>query len=165
MGGRDKVKKWNHLMMLACALSSFCIQPLFAVVPVPDPIPCLRDIETHFFDTNIVQQALSLYRIPQALWSLIIRDLQAGSRDIPSRIRAKTAHMVHDPFNYPLQKGPVAEILKQTLYELFIETMNRYAVGEQPVVRLIFDYIFSRQLPTWVPCLGDEVMRLAPRFE
>lgn len=148
----------SALLALACLNGS-------TALAVIDPLVCLQNLETNFFQPALVQQGLSLYEIPQGVWSPIIQDLQGGSIGIPNRMKRKTAMMVHNPLAYPLQRGEAAKILKATLYEVFMETMARYAVNEQPTADLVFDYIFSKQMDNLVQCLGDEVRELAPRFE
>lgn len=132
---------------------------------VLDPLPCLANLEVNFFDPALVNQALSLYNVPQGTWTVIIQSLREKSASVPERLKRKTARMFPNPLAYPLEKGPTAKLLKETLYEVFVEALAENAVHEQPTVSLMFDFIFSRQMPQLVQCLGPEVLDLAPQFQ
>ena len=123
---------------------------------IPDRLPCLMELETHFFDSKLVYQALSLYQIPQGLWSPIDQSLQTRSRDIPHLMKQKTAFMVPNPIEYPLQKEATAKILKQILFDVFLQALRDNQIMERPTVDFIFDYIFLQQMPLFEKCLGPQ---------
>lgn len=127
---------------------------------VPDPIPCVLDLETRFFDERIVNQGLSLYNVRQELWAPINQLLQRKSLEVPERMKRRTAFMVPNPIEYPIQRGATAKILKQVLFEVFLETMREYRANERPTADFIFDYIFSEQLPRFIRCFGEEARQL-----
>lgn len=132
---------------------------------VPDRIPCFLELETHFFVEPIVNQGLSLYGIRQELWLPINEYLQKKSLEVPERMKVRTAYMVPNPIEYPMQKAVTAKILREVLFEVFIEAMREYYTNERPTVDFVFDYIFTRQLPNFVRCFGPEVQQLRPRFD
>lgn len=157
------MKKWIWTIFTTLV----CYTPTLAAFPtvVPDPIPCVRDLELHFFNERIVNEGLSFYYVRQEIWSMINQTLRTKSLEIPDRMKVKTAYMVPNPIEFPMQKGPTARILKQVLFEVFFETMTMYYANERPTVDLIFDYIFTQQLPNFVRCFGDEARELAPKFD
>lgn len=132
---------------------------------VPDPSRCLRELETHFFNEDLLYEALSLYKIPQGTWSPIYQELQRRSVEVPNRMKRKTAYMVPNPIEYPMNRLVTAQILKAVLFEVFIETLTYYQANEQPSATYAFDFIFSKRMPALKACLGDEVESLAPRFD
>lgn len=148
-----------------CLIGSLLLAASAGALPtvVPDTIPCVRDLETTFFPEYIVSQGLSMYGIRQELWLQINLSLQHKSSSIPDRMKVKTAYMVPNPIEYPMQKGPTAKILKGVLYEVFLESMKEFYVNDQPRASLIFDYIFSQQLSRFVRCFGEEANELAPK--
>lgn len=154
-------KKISSLFLLFSAIcGSFPVEAL-----VTDPSPCLRELELHFFDPTLVNQALSMYNVPQGTWATILQSLQERSASVPERLKSKTAGMYPNPIAYPLQKGPTAKLLKDTLYEVFVEALAQNGVHEQPTVGLMFDFIFSRQMPSLIQCFGPEVLEIAPQFQ
>jgi hypothetical protein len=132
---------------------------------VPDPIPCFLYLETHFFTESIVSQALSLYNIRQELWVPINAYLQTKSFEVPARMKQRTAYMVPNPIEYPMQRSIAAKILKEVLFEVFLEAMREYHANEMPNAAFVFDYIFTQQLPNFIKCFGPEVQELKPSFD
>lgn len=132
---------------------------------VADPLPCFKDLQVNFFQDEIVNQALNFYNVPQGLWLQITIDLKQLSRDVPARMKKKTARMVRNPLAYPLQRAEAAVILRDTLFEVCSEVLRMHYITERPTVDYIFDYIFMRQVPKMIPCLGEEVRDLVPKFE
>lgn len=147
-----------------CLIASLLLAVSAEALPtvVPDPVPCVRDLEMTFFPEYIVSQGLSMYGIRQEIWQPINLSLQQKSPSVPDRMKIKTAYMVPNPIEYPMQNGPTAKILKQVLLEVFLESMREFYVNDQPRANMIFDYIFSRQLPRFVRCFGEEANELAP---
>jgi hypothetical protein len=131
---------------------------------VPDKIPCFVTLETNFFVETYVSQGLSLYNVRQELWFPINQTLQAKSLEVPERMKRRTAYMVPNPIEYPMDKAETARILKEVLFEVFLETMAQYYQNERPRADFIFDYIFTQQLPNFVRCFGPEARKLQPVF-
>lgn len=132
---------------------------------VLDPVPCVRDLALHFFNERLVGQALSLYNIRQELWSPITQTLERKSREVLLRIKRKTAFMVPNPFEYPMDRGMAARILKNELFAIFLETLREYQVQERPPADFAFDYILNEQLPQFIRCFGEEAIELKPHFD
>jgi|GEM_PF-6423223 len=146
------------LLFYTAALSAF-------PTVVPDPIPCVLELETHFFVEPIVNQGLSLYNIRQELWLPINAFLQLKSTEIPERMKRRTAYLVPNPIEYPMQRAATAKVLKEVLFEVFMEAMREYRANERPAAELAFDYIFNEQLPLFVKCFGIEAAQLKPNFD
>lgn len=144
--------KWALIILFFSPLASFGY--------APDPVPCLLELETHFFRSEIVIQALSFYNIPQGMWDPILSDLQDRSASVPNRMRKITAKMVPNPLEYPLQKEAAARVLKEALYSVYKEVMIENLMTEQPTMDLIFEYIFTRRIAALEACLGKQVEKL-----
>lgn len=132
---------------------------------VPDPVPCVLDLETRFFAEPIVNQGLSLYNVRQELWPLINESLRGKSVDVPRRMKQRTAYMVPNPIEYPMQKAATAKILKEVLFEVFMEVMRENYMGGSPDAAVAFDYIFTERLPDFIRCFGPEAAKLRPEFD
>lgn len=130
---------------------------------IPDPIPCVLKLETGFFTEGIVSQALSMYNVRQELWVLINDLLQQKSQEVPDRMKRRTAYMVPNPIEYPMQKGATAKILKDVLFDVFNEVMMQYHTDEILDSKSIFDYIFSRRFGEFEKCFGPEIRDLKPK--
>jgi hypothetical protein len=132
---------------------------------VSDSSPCFKQLQTRFFEEPIVNQALSLYNIRQELWSPINQRLRFVSLGVPKRMKSKTAYMVPNPLEFPMQREMTAKILKDVLFEVFLETLRFYQVNERPSADFAFDYIFAKQMPRFVACFGPEAQKLFPEFD
>lgn len=132
---------------------------------VQDPSRCFKDLQTNFFREDIVYEGLSFYQIPQGLWSPIFQGLQVRSDSVSARMKKKTAFMVPNPIEYPMNREAAVSILKSVLYEIFMETMNDYQANEQPTAAYIFEFIFSKRLPELKACFGEEVEQMTPKFQ
>lgn len=152
-----------YLGLIAALFYSSTIMALPSVVP--DPIPCFLELETHFFVESIVNQGLSLYNIRQELWLPINQLLQAKSAEVPERMKRRTAYMVPNPIEYPMKRAVTAKILKEVLFEVFMEAMHEHYTAEEPETDSIFDYIFTKQLPLFIKCFGPEAKVLQPNFD
>jgi hypothetical protein len=133
---------------------------------VQDPNPCLRNLQQNFFREAVVTEALSFYNIPQGLWVPINNDLKVASARVPEQMKRMTSRMVPNPLEYPFQREVVAKLLKQALFEAFLSAMTNNNMVERPTVDMIFDYIFYRQAPFLISCLGEDAVKdLIPKIE
>lgn len=132
----------------------FSLLPWFSEGVIPDTPPCLFVLETEFFRQELVYQAFSLYQIPQGLWVPIYEDLRTKSRSVPQRMKQKTASMVPNPIEYPLQKHATWKILKIVLFTLFDEVMRDYRISSSVKIEGIFSYLVDKQVIMLKNCLG-----------
>lgn len=122
---------------------------------VPDPIACVSELELHFFKQPFVNQALSLYNVRQELWLPIDIRLQQKSLEVPTRLKRRTAYMVPNPLEYPMQRAKVGEVLKEILFEVLKEVMKEYYLDKEYSTPLIFNYIFDKQLASFNACFDS----------
>ena len=156
------MQNWRKVLVIlifeCCALDAI-------PTVVPDPIPCVGDLELYFFDEKYLKQGLGAYQIRQELWNPIYLSLQKKSLEVPERMKIKTAYSVPNPLEYPMQRAAVAEILLSVLFEVFQEVMRFYYINERPTADFVFNYVLSRQMPKFVRCFGPEVMKLEQKFD
>lgn len=140
---------------------------LFAknVPPISSSHSCYEELQTHFFERNLVLQALSLYQIPQGLWEKISQTLELKSYQISNKIKKMTSRLVPNPLDYPMQKEAAAQLLYQVLKDTLYETMTEYQVNERPTSDFVFDYIFERQFSKFLSCFGESALKLKHSFE
>lgn len=155
------MRVWPWIMGIGLSFTTLGAIPTV----VPDPVPCFLDLELHFFAEPIVSQGLSLYNIRQELWVPISAYLQNKSLEVPALMKRRTAYMVPNPIEYPMQRKVAAKILKEVLFEVFMDAMRTYHVNEKPTADFVFDYIFSQQMPNFIKCFGPEVQELKSRFD
>jgi hypothetical protein len=125
----------------------------------------LIDLELHFFEERYLKQGLSTYEIRQELWNPIFFALQKRSLQVRERMKRKTAYLVPNPLEYPIQREAVAKLLLAVLFEVFQEVMRFYYVNERPTADFVFDYVLSKQMPKFIRCFGPGVVKLVPKFD
>lgn len=103
------------------------------------------EIENEFFRPGLVSQALCLYGVREELWVPICHRLKDKSLNIIRMMKQRTAFMVPNPIEFPLNRNETPLILKEVLFEIFDETMFYYGVDQKPIVNFIFEYILMRQ--------------------
>ena len=123
---------------------------------IPDTPPCLLRLETAFFQQEPLYQAFSFYQVPQGLWEPLYESLQAKSPSIPERMKQKTAYMVPNPIEYPLQKQATWKILKIVLYTLFEEVMHSYHISQSAIIEGVFNYLVEKQGAAIQDCLNAD---------
>ncbi|MDP1879785.1 MAG: hypothetical protein Q8K60_02450 [Parachlamydiaceae bacterium] len=153
----------KHLLFIVVIICPFKISALPSVAR--DPVPCLHDLEVNFFSAELVNQALSLYGIRQELWAPVSNRLIGKSLEIPRLMKIKTAYMVPNPIEYPMNRAATAKLLKEALLQVFTENMLFYGINQQPTSDFIFDYIFTKQMPLFVRCFGESALELQPIFD
>lgn len=139
---------------------------------VQDPSPCLKNMQLHFFETTRVNEVLNFYQIPQEYWSPIVIEIQLRSVEVPGRMKQKTNRMVPNPIEYPMNRNQAAKLLKETLYEVFSESIRASSTtqhGRLPLqestIELMFNYLFYKQMPKLIACFGPTVQELVPKQE
>jgi len=120
---------------------------------VPDPIPCYQHLATHFFAPEIVDQSLSLYGVRQEIWVPIFESIQYRNLGIPERMKRRTAFMVPNPLEYPMNRAVTGELLKKVLFEVLVEALVENYAGDVNA-QGIFEYILSQQRAAFDRCFG-----------
>lgn len=143
--------------ILMVAFFCFCC-PLIAVAP--DRIPCVEELEVHFFSPSVVNQALNFYQVRQELWPLINTELEERSKTVPRLMIEASSNMVPNPIEYPMQKRKTAELLKKVLFKLFEEVLIKYYANKAGVTAPAFNYVFEQQKDRFVQCFGPEVEQM-----
>jgi len=117
---------------------------------------CYKDLKLTFFSPDLVKQALSMhYRtISQSDWGPIVDLLQSRSQDVPEIIKIRANRMNPNPLEYPFDGSRAAELLYQTVYEIFSDVLHGYNVGNDGQIREMFNYIKQQQSMRLQPCLG-----------
>lgn len=143
-----------------------CITSLFtALATVPLDIrgdaspPCYRQMQTTFFNENLVAQALALNRIHQNLWIFIARDLKRASSQIPAIVQAQARSQNPNPLERPFNRDGAFKILESALYSVYYPIMNSYRnkisysnINDSSIYNS-FRYLWLQQEAFLVQCL------------
>lgn len=139
--------------MLAWISLIFILLPWSSEGVIPDTPPCLFHLETEFFQQDLVYQAFNLYQVPQGLWVPIYEALRVKSLSVPEKMKQKTAYMVPNPIEYPLQKQATWKILKIVLFTTLDEVMRSYRISRSATIDGVFAYLLEKQAVVIQSCL------------
>lgn len=127
-----------------------------------DPTKCMLALEKSFFQYDVVSVMLSLYQIPQGVWEPLILDLQKKALSVNQRMKKKVANDVPNPLEYPVNKEAARQLLKETLYDVFLEALNEstllnvqnaFSLSDQ-LISDMFEYIYNQQESKFIDCFG-----------
>ena len=121
------------------------------------PEKCYRELESNFFDENIVSAALSLHKVYQSQWTLINRDLRNRSRNIKQTVKQRARKLERNPFNRPFQLEVATQLLIQAEFEIFSDVMFNYDVRSPGKINDMFLYIRENRLQQMPECFGVAV--------
>lgn len=126
----------------------------------PERVPCVENLQIHFFVDSLVNQSLSFYDVRQELWVPINEELREKSKEIPAMMIKKTARLVPNPLEYPMQKFETAKLLKETLFDVFSSVLHKYNVDEAWRIEAAFNTLFLQRRAAFVDCFGPESQTL-----
>ncbi len=148
----------NLIVLAALVLSLIGIHPLMLKANDGSPI-CYRQIQTSFFNPQLVIQALGVYNIEQSLWRFIVSDLQNAVGQVPSLVQAEAQSLNPNPLAYPLNRDQAFKILQRSLYKVYYGVVIKYQfrVGNSLInnasIQGSFNHIWLQQQAGIVGCL------------
>lgn len=121
---------------------------------------CYRELQTSFFDSRIVMEALSLHYVPQNTWTPIARALTEQSQQVPQMIRAQSMRMQPNPLDPVFLPDQAVGLLRSVLLNVFIQVLSSYNFNQESNInqndmQAMFDYISRKQAYRIERCFGN----------
>lgn len=139
------MKKYFILSLLGCTLR------LAAWDASP---PCLYPLETQFFDAKSVKESFDLYHVFQSQWDPIYSDLIRNVRRVPDLVKEKSRKLKPSPIDHPFDADKVKQILLDSEFEVFRDTMISHYFEDLNAIQGMFNYILRQQEGKINQCLG-----------
>ncbi|MBA3604231.1 MAG: hypothetical protein H0W50_11500 [Parachlamydiaceae bacterium] len=146
------------IVFAGLTLSFIGIHPL--ALKADDALPiCYRQIQTSFFNPQLVIQALGVYKIEQSLWRFIVNDLQNAVGQVPSLVQAEAQSLNPNPLASPFNRDQAFKILQRSLYKIYYGVVVKYQfrVGNSLInnssIQGSFNHIWLQQQAAIVNCL------------
>lgn len=118
--------------------------------------PCYQELQTTFFEQNLVAEALNAARVDRALWQPIYRDLQRESFAIPKLVQNFARALNPNPLTPAFIPEQAFEVLQQALAMTLRNVLFRYRTLNytinQTTVDGAFRYMWQRQFPKLRSC-------------
>jgi len=117
---------------------------------------CYRQLQTTFFEQNLVAEALNASRVDRALWQPIYRDLQRESFAVPKLVQNFARSRNPNPLSPIFMPEAAFEVLQQALSTTLGNVLFRYRTLNytinQTTVDGAFRYMWQRQFPKLKSC-------------
>ncbi|MCB1111090.1 MAG: hypothetical protein H7A37_07410 [Chlamydiales bacterium] len=129
-----------------------------------DSPSCFRRLETGFFNTRLVTQALNMHGVYQSQWAPILLDLRQNARQVPRIVRSRARKMNPNPIQNPFDPTAAQKLLMDVLYEVFADTMRNNDLVNQGILNQddindMFNYIWSNQVNELEACFITPYLR------
>jgi len=121
---------------------------------------CYKELQTNFFDSRIVMEALALHYVPQNSWTPIARALATQSQQVPQVIRAQSMRLQPNPLDPVFLPEQALELLRSVLLTVFTQVVSSYNFNQesninQGDIQAMFDYISNKQAYRIERCFGQ----------
>jgi len=118
--------------------------------------PCYKDLELNFFRTDLVNEALSLHKIPQSNWNLINYELKNRVKRVPEMIKQRAKKMDPNPLATPFLPELAQQLLDSVLIDIFQETLSVFHLNNTEQTKEMYNYIREKQKQRMISCFGEE---------
>lgn len=143
-------------------ICTIAIAALFAMLPLMSydvSPPCYKQIQTTFFNPQLVIQALGVYSIDQSLWRFINSDLQNSMGAVPAMVQAEAQLKNPNPLAPPFNNDEAFKILQRVLYRVWYSVVIKYqsrmanSLINNASIQGSFNFIWLQQQAAIVQCL------------
>lgn len=118
--------------------------------------PCFAQLESQFFNRAAVEQALSLYNVPQGAWQNISNDLQGEADVVAQRVRVRASGMRPDPLS-PFNKKAAGDLLRAALYASLVSVLDRYGIRDDVQRQGIYQSLREHNAALLKSCVDENV--------
>lgn len=134
----------------ACLIAGFFCTSLFA-----EPPRCYWDIPKLLFQPEWVSEALQLHYISQSAWGLVNSTLQDRIQEVRGLVQTRARSLRPNPLTTrPFDSEGAAKIMRDTLYDIFRDTLNYHGITNESDIRDMFYLIERRHHDVLDRCLG-----------
>lgn len=117
---------------------------------------CSKNLLLSYFPESVVNEVLSSYNVQQNLWPAINADLAKQDAIIVSIVEKKSTALKQNPQYDVKQKDIAVGIYRETLYEVFAETMKKYGIDRQAQVEAMLDEIQYKKGKLFNECMKSQ---------
>lgn len=124
------------------------IKILFLIFVLPigaydDRPKCYKELERNFFDYTVSAAAFDLWNVPQGLWRSIMSRLNEHQSEVEEIVKKKSEKYKPNPIQNPFQSDVAKLILKETLYQIFIQALIDSGFSDSEAIDRMFEYIWD----------------------
>jgi len=125
---------------------------------------CANFLLISYFPESIVNEVLSAYQVSQGLWPAINADLAEQSDVVVNIDEKKAASMKSNPMYDVTQENATANVYRQSLFEVFSQTMNKYGIDRPEQIEAMLDEIQYKKGELYDDCMQkkQKALKLTP---
>lgn len=117
---------------------------------------CTKQNLMTFFPEPVVKAVLSQYQVSQADADTIAKELAQKDQDVVKIVENKASNMQPNPFKDPTQRDLAHKVFKETLYEVFANTMKAHGFKDEDQIQTMLEEIRATKGKLFVECILKE---------
>ena len=124
---------------------------------------CSKELLLAYFPEVFVTETLKKFNVPQNKWDAIKRDLTNKDKDVIKIVEEKASKMRRfpNPLKDPQQRQAAVKIFRETLLQIFGDTMRANGISDQSQIQSMLDDIQQQKAKRFAKCM--EKQRAEPR--
>ncbi|MEM1283189.1 MAG: hypothetical protein AAGG81_06510 [Chlamydiota bacterium] len=119
-------------------------------------VDCSKNLLLSYFPESVVNEVLGDYRVPQNLWPAINADLAEQDTIIVNIVDQKSRAIQQNSAYDVRQKDVVVGIYRETLYEVFAETLKKYGIDRKAQAEAMLDQIQYKKGKLFKECMQSK---------
>ncbi len=149
-------------------LFCLCCMALFTSSPSPfifaasaetetsEPNLCTKEELMSYFPPQLVKRVLIQHKIPQEEALKIASELAKRSNDLEKLVEEKAAKLTSNPFKDLGKRDIALKIYRETLLEIFNDTLKKYGMTAGPETQMMLDDIQVAKSKLFIDCIRKE---------
>jgi len=144
-----------------------CCTLLFSLIPCVFPLSaeendstepnlCTKEELMSYFPPHIVKRVLVQHKIPQEEAVQISTELANRSNDLERIVEQKASKLASNPFKDLAKRDVALKIYKETLLEIFNETLKAHGITSGAETQAMLDDIQVAKSKLFIDCIRKE---------
>ncbi len=142
---------------LACVLVGFgaCVIPMNMPAAAPTD-ECSKELLLSYFPEVFVNETLGKFKVPQDKWAAINTDLSSKDKEVIKMVESKASQMNPNPLKDPQQRQAAVKIFRETLYQVFADSMRANGITDEQQIQGMLDDIQQQKAKRFAMCMQKQ---------
>jgi len=114
---------------------------------------CSKEMLLSYFPAPFVKETLKNHQVPQDKWDAIIKDLDANDKSVIKKVESRAEAMNPNPLKSREHREEAISIFRETLLEIFTETMNKNGITDKEEIQAMLDEVQHLKAKRFAECL------------
>jgi len=117
---------------------------------------CSKELLLAYFPEVFVTETLKKFNVPQDKWDGIKKDLTSKDKDVIKIVEEKASKMDPNPLKDPQQRQAAVKIFRETLLQIFGDTMRANGISNQSQIQSMLDDIQQQKAKRFAKCMEKQ---------